>query len=76
LPDPRDSGAGAAEALERFYLDVLWELGEFIRRPKATAVGAAVVVKRVAKAHGIKVADRFPLPRLTREEREEQAWGV
>ncbi len=57
-------------ALEDFYQDLIWELGEFGRRRGATALGAAVVVKRVAKRHGIEVAERLPLPRLTRGERE------
>jgi len=64
-------------SLERFYADVLFELGEFARRPSATAIGAAVVVKRVAKAHGLEVADRLPLPRFNRAEREsrsDSAW--
>lgn len=63
----------AATVLERFYRDVLHELGEFGLRKTATALGAAVVVKRVAQAHGIEVADRLPLPRLSRAEREERA---
>lgn len=61
------------EALERFYRDVLFELGEFARRPSATAMGAAVVVKRVAKDYGIEAAERLPLPRFNRAEREERA---
>jgi hypothetical protein len=59
-------------SLERFYADLLHELGEFARRPSATAIGAAVVVKRVAKAHGLEVADRLPLPRFNRAELEER----
>ena len=59
------------DRIEQFYRDLLHELGEFGRRPSATALGAAVVVKRVAKAHGIEIADRLPLPRLNRAEREE-----
>lgn len=59
--------------LNRFYADLLHELGEFARRPSATAIGAAVVVKRVAQAHGVESAERLPLPRLNRAEREEQA---
>jgi hypothetical protein len=65
--------------LERFYSDLLYELGEFARRPSATAIGAAVVVKRVAKAHGVEVAERLPLPRFTRAERQERSserWRV
>jgi len=63
----------AKGVLERFYRDLLYELGEFGRRPSATALGAAVVVKRVAVVHGIEVAERLPLPRLNRAEREDQA---
>ena len=65
---------GQQTPVEAFYADVLWELGEFIRRPKSTAIGAAAVVKRVAVAHGLELAYRLPLPRLSREEREQQAW--
>lgn len=59
-------------ALERFYRDVIFELGEFAQRRKSTAQGAAVVVKRVALAHGIPGAAELPLPRLTRAELEER----
>ena len=69
LPIPKSG----SEALEAFYRDVLHELGEFARRPSATAIGAAVVVKRVARVHGIEVAERLPLPRFNRAEREERA---
>jgi hypothetical protein len=62
----------AETALERFYLDVLWELGEFARRKSATAIGAAAVVKRVGLSHGVRGAESAPLPRLTRAEREDQ----
>ena len=60
----------AQRALDRFYRDLLHELGLFGMRPTATALGAAVVAKRVAKQHGISAADRLPLPRLSRGERE------
>jgi hypothetical protein len=60
----------AAPTLDRFYADLLHELDEFARRPSATAIGAAVVVKRVAKAHGVEAADRLPLPRFNRAERD------
>jgi len=63
----------ATAALNRFYSDLLHELGEFARRPSATAIGAAVVVKRVAQAHGVELADRLPLPRFNRAEREERS---
>jgi hypothetical protein len=61
-----------SRALDAFYSDLLWELEAFIRRRTATAVGAAVVVKRVAIAHGIESARLLPLPRLTRAEREDR----
>ena len=66
----------STELLERFYRDLLYELGEFAERRTATAVGAAVVAKRVAIAYGIEVAQRLPLPRLTRVEREKRADDV
>jgi len=50
----------STELLERFYRDLLHELGEFAQRRTATAVGAAVVAKRVAVAYGIEVAQRLP----------------
>ena len=56
------------EALEAFYRDLIWELDQFIQRRTSTATGAAVVVKRVALVHGIEVAQRLPLPRLSRAE--------
>jgi hypothetical protein len=59
--------------VERFYRDLVWELGEFAQGG-GTAFGAAAVVKRVAKAYGLVVADRVPLPRPTRAEREQLAW--
>jgi hypothetical protein len=61
--------------LERFYRDLLDELGVFARKRTSTAVGAAQVVKRVALAHGIEVAGRLPLPRLTRSEFEDRQGG-
>lgn len=57
--------------VEQFYRDVLHALGEHARRRGATAQGAAAVAKRVAKDYGLPVADRLPLPRLTRAERED-----
>ena len=60
-------------ALDAFYRDLLHELGEFARRPSATAIGAAVVAKRVALTYGIGSAERLPLPRFSRAEREDQA---
>ena len=59
--------------VDRFYADVLWELGE-LARLGGSAVGSAAVVKRVALAHGVAAAERLPLPRLTRSQ--QQAFGV
>jgi hypothetical protein len=59
--------------IERFYADVLEALGTHALKG-GSPFGAAVVVKRVAKAHGLAVADRLPLPRATRAEREDLAW--
>ena len=56
---------------EMFYRDVLHALGEHARRRSATAHGAAAVAKRVAREHGLEIAERLPLPRLTRAERED-----
>jgi hypothetical protein len=67
------------ELLERFYRDLLHELAEFGQRRTATALGAAVVAKRVAVAYGIEGASRLPLPRLSRAEREgraDEAWRL
>jgi hypothetical protein len=63
-----------SEALNAFYVDLLHALGEWHRRPTATARGAVVVVKHVAERYGLEQASRVPLPRLTREERAELAW--
>jgi hypothetical protein len=65
--------ADPTELLERFYRDLLYELGEFAQRRSATAVGAAMVAKRVAVAYGLEAAARLPLPRLSRAEREGMA---
>lgn len=61
------------QALEAFYSDLLHELDELIRRPTATAPGFGVILKRVGRAHGVEKADRLPLPRLSREERESRS---
>jgi hypothetical protein len=58
-----------ATALEHFYLDLLYELGEHAFRG-GTAIGAAAVLKRVARAQGLVIAERLPLPRFTRAELE------
>ena len=60
--------------LERFYGDVLREIGEHAVKG-GTAVGAAAVLKRVARAYGVESAERLPLPRMTRAEREDAAWA-
>ena len=57
----------AAVDVDGFYRDVLHELG-VLAQSGGTAIGAAVVVKRVALAHGFDVAERVPLPRLNRAE--------
>lgn len=57
----------------RFYRDVIWALGEHAIRG-GTPFGAAAVVKRLGKEHGIPEAEYTPLPRSTRAEREEAAW--
>jgi hypothetical protein len=64
------TGDQGLAALERFYVDLWRELDEFIHGRKPTAAGSAVILKRVALAHGIRVASDLPLPRLTRGERE------
>ena len=65
-----DAAVDVSVALDRFYASLLHELEEFARRPSATAIGAAVVLKRVAKAHGVEIAHRLPLPRFSRAERQ------
>lgn len=56
--------------VERFYRDVLHALGEHAQRG-GTAWGAASVVKRVGREHGVVSAEYTPLPRPSRAEREE-----
>ncbi len=74
LPDPeRDTAVSDVVDVERFYRDVLWELGEHAQKG-GSAFGAAAVVKRVAKGYGLAVADHVPLPRPSRAERERIAW--
>jgi hypothetical protein len=60
-------------ALEAFYASLLHEVEEFVRRPSTNHHGAAVVLKRVAKVHGGEIADRLPLPRSSRAERQDRA---
>ena len=64
------TGDQGREPLERFYADLWWELDQFVHGPRPTAAGVAVVVKRVDLAHGVRLAEDLPLPRLTRGERE------
>lgn len=62
-------GAAAPKPFDpdAFYRDLLHALDEWQRRPTATARGCVSVVKRVALAHGIQIAGRMPLPRLSRK---------
>lgn len=62
--------AGVEDRLGRCYSELLFELGEHARRG-GTAVGAAVVARRVVRSHGVEASERLPLPRLTRAERGE-----
>lgn len=59
--------------VERFYSDVLDAIGSHALNG-GTAFGAAAVVKRVAREYGLAVAERMPLPRPTRAERDDLAW--
>jgi hypothetical protein len=61
------------EQARNFYRALLYELAEHARSG-GTAIGAAVVAKRVAIAHGLDVA-HVPLPRLTRAEELEAGVG-
>jgi hypothetical protein len=72
MPDQLRGPAVGSLSPEHFYRDVLNALDEHARRKGATAQGAAVVVKRVARAYGLAIAEHLPLPRLNRAEREEQ----
>lgn len=67
------SGA-VRDALEAFLRAAVYELGEHARRG-GTAYGAAVVLRRVGREHGVPYADRIPLPRPTRAETEAARWG-
>ena len=59
------------QALGRFYGDILWEVGELVRRSAgATAEGALRVVKRVATDKGVTEAAHRPLPRPARSVRQ------
>ncbi|MFL6144524.1 MAG: hypothetical protein ACJ72N_22010 [Labedaea sp.] len=58
------------QAVGRFYADVVWEVGELVRRSAgATAEGAARVIKRVAADKGVSEVAHQPLPRPARPRR-------
>jgi hypothetical protein len=61
------------EALEAFVRDAVYELGEHARRG-GTAYGAAVVLRRVGRGHGVPDSAGIPLPRPTRAEMEAARW--
>lgn len=71
---PETAPGCTSAALEAFYRDLQYELGEWMRRSSSRPRGAAVVVKRVAQAHGIELAESLPIPRLNRAE--EAALGI
>jgi hypothetical protein len=59
------------QAVGRFYADVMWEVGELVRRsPAATAEGAARVIKRVAADKNVSEVAHQPLPRRARVTRQ------
>jgi hypothetical protein len=61
------------DALEAFYSDLLHELTEFMQTRRPTVTGFGTVIKRVARAHGIGLADKLPLPRYSRAQLRERA---
>lgn len=63
------------EALEAFVRDAVYELGEHARRG-GTAYGAAVVLRRVGRGHGVPDSAGIPLPRPTRTETEAARWST
>jgi len=65
-------GSSRSELFGDFYRDLMYELGEHAQRG-GTAYGAAAVLKRVARAYDLVVAEHTPLVRPTRAEREEMA---
>ena len=65
-------GNSRSELFGDFYRDLMYELGEHAQRG-GTACGAAAVLKRVALAYDLVVAEHTPLVRPTRAEREEMA---
>ena len=62
-------GNSRSELFGDFYRDLMYELGEHAQRG-GTAYGAAAVLKRVALAYDLVVAEHTPLVRPTRAERE------
>lgn len=69
-------GNSRSELFGDFYRDLMYELGEHAQRG-GTACGAAAVLKRVALAYDLVVAEHTPLVRPTRAEREtvlDAAW--
>ena len=86
-PERKDSEVGRVVALtagsrselfQEFYRDLMYEFGEHAQRG-GTAYGAAAVLKRVALAHGLAVAEHTPVVRPTRAEREtvrDAAWAA
>ena len=72
-PEEAPAVSGADEfravqvALNNFYADCLYALGEHARNKRATANGAPLVLKRVAQEWGLAAAEQMVLPRLTRE---------
>lgn len=75
-PLPASEGLAVREVqsvdVNRFYADIVHALGAHAESG-GTAYGAAVVVKRVAREHGVARAEALPLPRPTRAERAERA---
>lgn len=64
-----DRYALVIEALGKFYSDALWELDPLIRR-EGTAEGAARILKQLAANRGVPEADKLPLPRPNRANRQ------
>jgi len=56
-----------------FYRALIAALSEHAQQG-GTAVGAAQVARRVAREFGLIEADRLPLPRLTKAERDALRW--
>jgi hypothetical protein len=57
--------------VDSLYADLMWELDEYAyRRGGGNAIGAAAIVRRVSRHHGVLSAGR-PLPRLPRAVQEE-----